>query len=87
MIFPSIQVVPESREYSMYSLVAADPAVSCKKNRSSLMNFLIIWGFLECTQISPIVLNIRNPHRDTAEIIKLLELGTRLLLNPNKYGC
>ena len=48
MIFPSIWVVlPESSEYSMYSIVAADPAVSCKKNRSSPMNFLIIQGFPE----------------------------------------
>ena len=37
-------------------------------------------------QISPIILNIRNPHRDTAEIIKLFELGMRILLNPNKCG-
>ena len=46
MIFPSIWVVlPKSSKYSMYSIVAADPAVSCKKNRSSLMNFPIIRGF------------------------------------------
>ena len=38
------------------------------------------------TQISPIVPNIWNPHRDMAEILKLHELGMRLLLNPNKYG-
>ena len=31
----------------MYLIVAADPAVSCKKNRSSLMSFLIIQGFPE----------------------------------------
>ena len=55
------------------------------------MNFLIIWGFSRenahiCTQISLIVPNIQNPHRDTTEILKLHELGTRLLSNPNKYG-
>ena len=27
----------------MYSVFAVDPAVSCKKNKTSLMNFLIIW--------------------------------------------
>ena len=37
-------------------------------------------------QISLIVLNIWNPHRDMAEIIKLFELGMRLLSNPNKCG-
>ena len=35
-------------------------------------------------QISPIVPNTQNHHRNTAEI---LELGMRLLSNPNKYGC
>ena len=39
-----------------------------------------------CTQIFLIVPNIQNPHRDTAEILKLHELGMRLLSNPNKYG-
>ena len=92
MIFLSIQVIlPKSSEYSMYSIVAADPAGSCNKNRPSLMNFLIIWDFPEqmhiyVTQISLIVLNIQNPHRDMTEILKLHELGTRLLSNPNKYG-
>ena len=36
---------PESHEYSMYSKFAVDPAVSCKRNRSSLMNFPIIQDF------------------------------------------
>ena len=92
MIFPSIWVIlPEPSEYLMYSIVAADPAVSCKKNRPSLMNFPIIQDFSEkkkkqvYTNISLIALNTWNPHRDTAEIIKLHELGTRLLSNPNKY--
>ena len=39
-----------------------------------------------CTQISLIVPNIWNPHRDMTEILKLHELGMRLLSNPNKYG-
>ena len=53
MISPSIQVVPpKSSEYSMYSIVAADPVVSCKKNRSGLMNFPIIWGFPEREHLS-----------------------------------
>ena len=30
--------------------------------------------------------NIRNPHRYMTEILKLHELGMRLLLNPKKYG-
>ena len=44
-------------EYSVYSSrilwiidvfeVCSGPAVSCKRNRSSLMNFPIIWGFLK----------------------------------------
>ena len=37
-------------------------------------------------QISLIVPNIWNPDRDTAEILKIHELGTRLLSNHNKYG-
>ena len=88
MIFPSIWVVsPESSEYLMYSIVAVDPAVSCKRNRFSLMNFPNIRGFpqegtLKYMRIYLIVPNIWNPRRDTAEIIELLELGTRLLLNP-----
>ena len=54
------------------------------------MNFPIIRVFPQevtciCTQLSPIVPNIRNPHRDMAEILKLHELGMRLLSNPNKY--
>ena len=50
--FPSIWVIlPESSRYSMYSIVAADPAVSCNKNRPSLMNFPIIWDFPEQTHI------------------------------------
>ena len=71
----------------MYSIVAADPAVSCNKNKPSLMNFPIIWDFLKqmYTDIPLIVLNIRNPYRDSAEILKLHELGMRLLSNPNKY--
>ena len=45
MIFLIIQVViPKSIEYLTY-LLAADPAESCKKNRSSLMTFPIILGF------------------------------------------
>ena len=48
MIFPSIWVIlSESSDYSMYLIVAADPAVSCKKNRPSPMNLLIIRGFTE----------------------------------------
>ena len=39
----------------------------------------------KCTQISLIVPNIWNHHRDTAEILKLHELGTQLLSNPNKW--
>ena len=41
-----------------------------------------------CTQISPIVPNIQNPHRDMTEILKLRELGTTSLSKPNKnwYG-
>ena len=54
------------------------------------MNFPIIRDFPKrmyiYTQISPIVLNIQNPHRDTTEILKLHELGMRLLSNPYKYG-
>ena len=38
------------------------------------------------TQISLIVPNIQNPHRDTAETLKIHELGLRLLSNPNKCG-
>ena len=38
------------------------------------------------TQISLIVLNIQNPHRDMTQILKLHDLGMRLLSNPNKYG-
>ena len=38
------------------------------------------------TQISPIVQNIQNPHTDMTAILKLHELGMRLLSNPNKYG-
>ena len=46
MIFLSIQVIlPESINYSMYLRFAVNPAVSCKRNRSSLMNFLNIQGF------------------------------------------
>ena len=37
-------------------------------------------------QISQIVPNIWNPPRVMAEIVKILELGTRLLSNPNKCG-
>ena len=76
----------------MYSIFAVDPAVSCKRNRSSLMNFPIIQGFpeeemLKYMQISQIVPNIQNPPRDTAEKLEILELGMRLLSNPNKCGC
>ena len=47
MIFLSIRVIlPESCKYSMYSEFAVNPAVSCKRNRSSLMNFPIIGVFL-----------------------------------------
>ena len=37
--------LPESNEYSRYSAIAVDPAVSCNRNRPSLINFLIIRDF------------------------------------------
>ena len=74
----------------MYSIVAADPAVSCKTNRPNLNEFPDYSGFSQAnvhiyTQISLIFPNIQNPHRDMTEILKLHELGMRLLSNPNKY--
>ena len=38
-------------------------------------------------RIFQLVPNIRNPLQDTAEILKYTGLGTRLLSNPNNYGC
>ena len=75
----------------MYSTIGVDPAVSCNRNRPSSNEFPDYLGFSQAnvciyTQISLIVPNIQNPHRDTAEIVKLHELGMRLLPNPNKYG-
>ena len=53
MIIPGIRVVlPKSSEYLMYLIVVADPAVSCKKNRSSLMNFPNIQGFPQREHLS-----------------------------------
>ena len=92
VIFLSIRVILSQIQwiFDMHSTVAADPAVSCNKNRPSLMNFPIIQEFSRVnvhlyTQIPLIVPNIQNPHRDTAEILKLHKLGMRLLSNPNKY--
>ena len=101
-IFWSIQVIPflvyictvthpKSDESSGYSRLAVDPAVFCNRNRPSLMNFPSIWDFpksmyIYTHKISQNVPNIQNPHRATAEILELHELGTRLLSNPNKYG-
>ena len=69
----------------MYSVFVVGPAVSCKRNRTSLVNFLIIGRII--MRISQIVPNIWNPLQDTAELVEILELGTKLLSNPNKYGC
>ena len=54
---------PESDEYSGYSSITVDPAVSCNRNRPRPMNFLSIQDFPKrmhiyiYTQISLIVLN------------------------------
>ena len=51
----------------MYSVFAVDPAVSCKKNRSSLMNFPIIWVFPKrSAEVHA------NPLQDMAEIVEYL---------------
>ena len=38
---------------------------------------------LKYMRISQIVPDIQNPLQDTAEIVEILELGMRLLSNPN----
>ena len=65
---------------------AVNPAVSCKRNRPRLMNFLINWDFLMTMYIYiHRYLQILQTFRMYSEI-KLCMLGMRLLLNPNKYG-
>ena len=64
MIFLSIRVIHlESCDIRCIRKFAVDPAISCKRNRSSLMNFPIIWGFL------------KRKLQSTCESLRLFQLG------------
>ena len=72
---------------------AVDPAVSCKRNRPSLMKYQSFPEYLGIahknvqvsTQLSLNMPNLQVFLRHMVEILKIHVLGPILLSNPNKY--